>query len=205
MRFAFFAFALAAAALAALALARVAVPDQPPPAFATVTLGGTRLAVPGAVLRFADQRMGGALDHIDVALGFPDFGSVPERPTLDATVFSRVTAADLDVDPSDRPTRLYARFLEPDRWTEPGGLVMVRFAKGGPYDDEQLYLAPPEGRAFWARCHHPPDTADDLPDTCLSAFRVATLDVSLRFSPALLPHWPSLVEGVRRVLGEWQR
>ena len=176
---------------------------QPPADVAVeASLGETRLRFMPALARLPEARSGGALDQIDLAVRFPDF-QAPQRQvdgTVPAMVFIRLTPQDHSLDPAERPVRLYAPFLELAGWHQEGGLVMRRFAAGSPYQTDDLYLAPPEGRLFWARCLRPAEPPVPLPDTCLSDLRLHGLDVQVRFDPALLPEWERLDAGVRRLV-----
>ena len=82
---------------------------------------------------------------------------------------------------------------------------MRRFEAGSPYDREELYIAPPEGRTFYARCMRPIQPPDGLPESCISEFRQGGLDIRVRFNPELLPHWSQLTEGVRGLVRSLQR
>ncbi len=142
---------------------------------------------------------------------FPDFGpparalkalspeGLTERARND--VFITVSLKDDGVDPADRPMQLYARFLQAETVAGPAGLVMRRFEQGSPYDLEQLYVAPPDGRDFFARCPKAESDGAAPEELCLSVFRVDGLDVELRFAPALLENWEALNEGARAFLG----
>ena len=44
------------------------------------------------------------------------------------------------------------RFLEPDGWSHPGGLIARAFQAGSPFEGQELYFVAPEGRVFAARC-----------------------------------------------------
>jgi len=92
---------------------------------------------------------------------------------------------------------LYARFLESDVLETEEGLLKRAFQDGSPYDGEDLYFDPPEGRAFAARCARPTTPPDGLPETCIAAFRESGADVEMRFTSSLLPHWEKLTEGAR--------
>mgnify|MGYP003350395993 CR=1 FL=1 len=114
-------------------------------------------------------------------------------------------ASDRSVDPSERMEKLYGRFLERDVWTHPGGLFMRRFENASPYEREDLYFAPPEGRRFAARCVRPAQPPDGLPNMCVSEFRQRGLDAQIRFSPDLLPDWERLHEGSRALIEQMAR
>ena len=194
---------LTAATLAAgLALVLIEMrPKLAGPAVEAV-LGATHLRFLPEMARLPEARQGGALDQLDLAVTFPGF-QVPKRHAGEAApamVFIHLTPQDHSLDPVERPVRLYAPFLELAGWEQEGGLVMRRFVAGSPYQTEDLYLAPPEGRLFWARCLRPAQPPVALPDTCLSDLRLHGLDVQVRFDPALLPEWERLAAGVRKVV-----
>jgi hypothetical protein len=206
-------------ALVTLTLGAVVVyalmrPGRPAASLARLSLGATRLVVPTDYMRFDGDRGGGDLDRLDLAARFPDFapaGRVTLRPgadiqeRADATVFLSLTPGDSSLAPEDRPMKLYARFLDPAEWSHPGGLVMRRFQPGSPYDGEELYIAPPEGRAFFARCARPADKPDGLPNACISEMRANGLNLQLRFSPALLSEWERVAEGARGLMRGFAR
>ena len=168
----------------------------------TATISGNQMHIDPAYLRFADQRGGGEMDHIDLVARFPDFlplGATPQpRDSEDPKqIVVTISAPDDAVDPAERPSKLYGRFLSPEAWSHPGGLVIRHFEPGSPYENEDLYLAPPEGRSFSARCMRAPDRPDGLPDNCIAELRQSGLDVRLRFSPELLPEWTVRTDGAR--------
>lgn len=166
-------------------------------------LAGHRFSFPAALARDAATRSGGLADRLAFLAVFPEFAPrLTERVSPRAAVredqllFITLTPRDEAIDPADRPARLYTRFLEGTVWTGPGGLVVRRFEDGSPYESEQLYLAPPDGRAFFARCpRHEAGRPLDAP-ACLWVWRWKQLDVELRFAPALLSNWESLVDGL---------
>ena len=177
------------------------------PGLAVAQLGAVRVHYDPAYGRSTEDREGGRLDRLDIALRLPgyvpagaDTTSKPEN-----LVFIRVEAADGSLAPEDRMDKLYARFLEAEQWTHPGGLVMRRFEPGSPYEREELYFAPPEGRLFAARCTRPAQPPDGLPETCISDIRANGLDAHIRFAPDALPDWEKLVGATRGLLERMTR
>ena len=90
-----------------------------------------------------------------------------------------VTPKDEGLDPTERPAQLYARFLDRETLEGPGGLILRHFEASSPYDLEELYIAPPDGRSFFARCPKP--ARRDAGKSCLSMFRDGGIDVELRY------------------------
>ena len=167
------------------------------------TVGGVRLRFDPAYLPDAGSRSSAQLELVTV---FPELRPMPKPtkavpvPASEAIIVFRIEPQDATIDPSERPTKLYARFLKTESWSHPGGLIMRRFETGSPYEREDLYLAPPEGRRFAARCQAPPSKPDGLPDTCLWDFRLSGLDVQMRFAPDLLASWELLAERGRGLM-----
>jgi hypothetical protein len=183
-----------------LALRRSSIAVAPPPVM--LKIGEVQLRFAPAYLR---QGASGEPDRVELLALAPDFipvarpKSLPSPSEADQSgrdqVFLTLTpAANLasgaapELSPADR----YGRFLAADAQMGEGGLLRRSFEANSPFAGEELYLAPPDGRAFFARCRHAPSPADGLPETCLSQLHVEGLDVLLRFSPALLADWENL-------------
>lgn len=176
-------------------------------------LGETRLSIPSEYFRFEYARMGGSLSEIDLAADAKTFR--PARlqtrfrksaaDPLAQNLFLTLTPADGRVSPAERATRLYARFLQPDSWNHPGGLIMRRFKDGSPYQHEDLYIAPPEGRRFAARCPQPRKKPDGLLNICMVVIRIDGIDVRLRFAASLLSDWERLYQGARGLLHSFRQ
>ncbi len=141
---------------------------------------------------------GGIADRLSFVAAYPDFAPLAPRDRLGpSAVVITFSPKDDNPDPADRPATLYARFLAEETASGPGGLIQRHFEASSPYDLEQLYLAPPDGRDFFARCPKPDGAVND---TCLSVFRAGAIDVELRYAPALLEHWDALYDGARGLL-----
>lgn len=166
-----------------------------------------RLAVAGVALR-VDPRLARtpadlanpAPQELDLVLAMPDLspaGAKANSTPLEKLVFLTLRPRDEKIEPRDKPARLYARFLKQGVEAHPAGLILRRFEQGSPYDGEQLYMTPPEGRSFWARCA---SASDQLPATCISEARIAGLDIRLRFKPEMLAEWETVAAGVVRMV-----
>jgi len=202
-------FALAAGA--ALLVLRSGAADAP--ATREAIVGATRFSLPSGYFR-PQSRGGGRLQRLDLAAFFPDFTPAGDDADVDAKtdlaeryqrlLFISIQPADSSLDPAERPSRLYARFLETDRWSHPGGLVAAGFQAGSPFEGQELYFVAPEGRSFAARCGRP-DAARKTPNTCAYDFRIDDLDVELRFPAGLLSEWQKLSEGARGLVAAARR
>ncbi len=195
---------LAAAAMLALAALSFALlwflrgGGENPARLIEADVDEVRFAYPPAYARDAASRDGGAIERLALLAAFPGFAPyAPAKPAAAAPagpVFITIRPRDDGLDPAERPGQLYAHFLQGDAAAGPGGLVIRRFEPGSLYELERLYVAPPEGRSFFARCL---ETAATEEADCLWLFRDGRLDVEVRFAPALLEHWPALASGAR--------
>ena len=170
-------------------------------------VGDARLIYLPTYARFADGRAGGNLAALELAATFPGFQAAGEsaQPLDQADskatlVFFTISRSDRKVDPADLVAMLYARFLEAEVVETDSGLLERMFQDGSPYSGEDLYFAPPEGRAFAARCPRPTVPPDGLPETCMASFRDGPVDVDIRFPKRLLAQWEKLNEGARALV-----
>lgn len=193
------------AGLGAHALMRAQTP-APPVEMLPFTAGSLRLVVPSTYAR------GGAAggNRINLVLRHPDMSAaVTAPPDAQNLVFVSIMPSDGEMDPAQRVQDLYGRFLEPDTWQNPGGLLLRRFQAGSPYDDEELYIAPPDGRDFNARCRKKVRGLDRqselVGEACLWRFRREGADIQVRFAPEMLPDWEALSNGVKGRLDRWAR
>jgi hypothetical protein len=178
------------------------------PQVRSVSVGPANFTLLTSYLRPA-SRGGGRLDQLDLAAFFPDFapagavsdikGDTDLAERFEKLVFVSIKPADSNLDPAERPAKLYARFLEADEWSHPGGLVARAFQDGSPFEGQELYFVAPEGRDFAARCGKP-DSSRKTPNACIYDFRLDGLDVELRFSAAILSEWEKLNAGARGLI-----
>jgi hypothetical protein len=170
----------------------------PPPAPAgqpvAVTIGKARMIVPSTLFRVPEQIKGGELARLDLALDVKSLEPAGNRATESfkaaGLLFISMEEARDGTDPSSRAEELYSRFLEPETSEGPDELVRRRFRTKSPYNDEELYMAPPDGKAFTARCG--PIEARSMPPTCLWLVRHKGLDIQIRFAPEHLGDWQKI-------------
>jgi hypothetical protein len=177
------------------------------PGVRTLSLRGAAFTLPSGYFRAGAE--GG--ERIDLAAFYPNF--TPAGQTRDIAVdtdlgeryqrvvFITLTPADESLDPAERTARLYARFLETDGWTQPGGLIARAFQEGSPFEGDELYYVAPEGREFAARCSRPSQTRP-TPNTCIADYRDHDLDVEVRFPAGLLSEWRLLVDGANGLIAQ---
>jgi len=175
--------------------------EEAPEATVQAELGGVKFSYARAYARDNSTGAGGLADRLSFIVSFPAFKPLAAKGrSAAATVAMTLTPKDDGLDPGERPARLYARFLTPETLEGPGGLVLRHFEQGSPYDSEELLLAPPDGRSFFARC--PKQDVGAPGEACISVFRESGLDVELRYPPELLEHWDALYNGAHALLAK---
>lgn len=197
--FAFLLLIIAFGVGGALILAR----KEAPSSVVRAQLAGSKFAYTRAYARDEATAAGGLSDRLAFIASFPGFA--PPRPDQRdaAPIMLTLTPRDDGLDPQERPAKLYARFLTPETFRGPGGLVLRLFEDSSPYSSEELLVAPPDGRAFFARCPRPQLGAPG--EGCLSMFRMGAIDVELRYPAAYLDRWDALYDGARALLALMQR
>jgi hypothetical protein len=173
-----------------------------------VTVGGVALHIPPAYMRAGALPRPGSQQRVDLAMVAPEL-EPPRAGGPEPNLFVSILREDGVIDPALRVDQIYGRFLEPDIWQNPGGLLLRRFAPDSPYADEELFISPPDGTAFNARCRKPQTGSQsrtgDIGEACLWRFRIAGADVQVRFRPDMLPQWQVLGEGLRAKIASWRR
>jgi hypothetical protein len=186
--------------------------DDTVPRPVTVTISGEPLVISSDRIRFADQRRGGALPRVDLAVLWPDMvGRTatnrdafalprPETPVLQIAIEPNSTA----LDSAARLASVYLRYFAadpPDESLAPpvDGLVARRFVASSPYADETLYFEPGSVHPFVARCF--PRAEGDQRRLCLTEIGFGkSLVAAIRFPPALLADWRHLQDACRSLL-----
>ena len=168
--------------------------EKPAPGPMRVTIGAQTFTIPPHWLQGRPAPRGGRLM---VVVPWSDITRAPEA-SEPADIVLTLAPADGSMAPAERPSLLYARFLTPATAAAEGGLVRREFREGSPFEGEALYLSPPQGRAFAARCPASPQEGPGR-TRCLAEFRVGDVDLVAAFEPALLPQWDLLAKGIRRI------
>lgn len=187
----------------------------------TLSIAGETLTVAANRIRFADQRRGGGLDRVDLAVLWPglegrsaetraaftgaDPGPAAAGAPKDATVLHiAIEPRTVDLDSAARLASVYVRFFapgEPEAALAPpvDGLVARRFVAGSPYADESLYFEPGAVHPFVARCF--PRASGDARNLCLTEIALGRgLVAAIRFPPTLLAEWKSLATALAEFL-----
>ncbi|KAA2237049.1 hypothetical protein [Salinarimonas soli] len=187
--------ALFGAAVAGLALAAAfagsrMVRDVPMPETGdmSVVLAGRSVALPRTWLREVDG------EAVELRVPLAAFGG-----GASGVVLVRIAPREGGAPPAERSALLYARFLSPVAASAEGGLIRREFRPGTPFEGEILYLAPPDGRAFAARCL--PVRMGAARETCLAEIRSGAADITIRLAPEHLGSWQAVTRGLQRLAG----
>lgn len=134
-------------------------------------------------------------------LDWPSFG--PVTPQTRRKLLVTLSPPDKVNEPATQLS-VYARFLTPTVWSNPGGLVVRGFRKGSPFEGDEFYVSVPDGRGFAARCPLDSGTVT-LDELCRVTFRHRGLDVNIRFPRAIIADWELMLGGVRRTIDGMMR
>ncbi len=176
------------------------------PASVAVEIADIQLAVPGNMIRFANQRTGGAQEQLDLHLHWPSLtGFTAERAEAFHTpadqssiVYVTLSAAGDTMSPQRRFRHVYPRILEDAVRESPRGHLMRRFQDGFGYDDEELLIARHPEHPLVARCEVAAGPTDAV---CLTEFRTESgLEIAYRFRRALIEDWRAIDRGVRDLM-----
>ncbi|MCI4679987.1 hypothetical protein K9U39_11675 [Rhodoblastus acidophilus] len=177
-------------------------PAAPPAGTMTFVLAGHSLRFPADYVRMTDAPDPERVDLVALAPDFTPGAADPRRlpapgeagPKGRAQIFLSITPAPKSDGSADAasPAERYGPYLASEAQVTEGGLLRRRFEDSSPYAGEDLYLAPPDGEEFFARCERPKIPSDGLPVACTSEFRVENLQILARFDPVWLGEWSRL-------------
>jgi hypothetical protein len=170
----------------------------------TFDIGGQRLRFASSYVRLPDAI---EPDRVDLVVRAPDFTPAATTPARlpapgeaddpkaarsgRAQMFLTLTPAPKISGRAEKasPAERYGPYLAPEAQVTEGGLLRRRFEDNSPYANEDLFLAPPDGEEFSARCPRPKIPSDGLPETCLAEFKIESLLLQMRFDPVWLGDW----------------
>eukprot|EP01036_Dinobryon_divergens_P059604 gene59604-79523_t len=176
------------------------------PVIQPARIGTVSLVVPQNLTGTEPDDTSRLVGMVRLRLDWPSLGPAQTGPTaLQNRQRLLVTLSPPDkVNDPQTQLSVYARFLTPTVWSNPGGLVVRGFRKGSPYEGDELYVSVPDGRGFAARC--PLDAAKsdsarpDLDEPCRVTFRHRGMDVNIRFPRAIIADWELMLGGIRRTI-----
>ena len=172
-----------------------------------IAIGQDRLSVPANTIRFAQARLSGETDRLDLYLSWPEmtgysaatahrFNDLGQPGQL---IFIQLSQSTMSRDMSGRIEPIYTGLFEGDGQPFDGGLSLHRLRADSGYDGEVMLTGKRAGQPDYAvRCilsggNRAPSNADCQRDIFIGR----DLSILYRFSSTLLPHWEKLDQSVR--------
>lgn len=180
-----------------------------------VTVAGVLFNVPPAAIRAAVQRLPGAHERIDLVFLWPSLappaadgkaavkasaaedGDAGPAPRTDDRLFVTIAGLGAVLAPAVRLRTIYPRYIEAQATAGPGGLAIVPFRAGTPYEGEDLVYLAEKPEQFFALCSRPNRT---LPGTCIQERLLDAAEITLRFPRQWLDDWRNAAAGFDRLL-----
>ncbi|MEA2904686.1 MAG: hypothetical protein QOI12_2073 [Alphaproteobacteria bacterium] len=175
-----------------------------------ITIAGVAFNVPPAAIRVPVQRRPGAHDRVDLALVWPSLeppdvnagapaasAGAPTARTLER-IFVTISAAGNTLPPAERLKTIYPRYAVAEPVAGPGGLAVLAFREGTPYQGEDLIYDAAAPDAFIVRCSR--NGAGPTPGICLLSRRIDTADVVVRFPRDWLNEWRFVADTIERLI-----
>ncbi len=178
-----------------------------------ITVANVRFNVPPASIRVPVQRRPGAHERIDLAFQWPsldppDPNAKPSAASSAAAriplerIFVTIASAGDTLPPAERLATIYPRYTVPAAVDGPGGLSMLAFRDGTPYQGEDLIYDTTSPAHFLVRCSR--KGPGPTPGTCLYERRIASADVVMRFPRDWLTDWPTVADNIDRLIASIQ-
>jgi len=178
-----------------------------------VIVAGVTFNVPPAAIRAPVQRRAGTHDRIDLSFLWPSLeppegnakppvpaqGALPTQ-TLPTQTFERIfvtiTAGADSIRPVERALTIYPRYTAAEASSGPGGLTLLPFRDGTPYQGEDL-IYDAEAPGFLVRCTR---NAGPTPGTCLYERWIETVKLVIRFPRDWLSDWRTVAFNIDRLI-----
>jgi hypothetical protein len=207
-------FVAAGACFGAVALGYVAFalwprwpepPSAPDAPSLPITVAGVAFNVPPAAIRMPVQRRPGAQVRLDLAFLWPDL-TPPKpdaKPALSADprsidqIFVSIAGAEGALSVAERLKSIYPRYVEPNAFRGPEGLIGVAFRDGTPYQGEDLFFVVDRPESFIVRCTREAGTTRG---SCLHERRIGVADLTMRFPRDWLKDWQALADGMDQLV-----
>jgi len=171
-----------------------------------LSVEGERFRVPANLIRFSDQRSGGPLKRLDLAVLWPsmtgysrdDAGRFDDTSKDAPTLFVTIAPLVLDSDSTGRLAAIYAPFFSGPRRRE-HGLTLTGMRQGIGYENEIIAFEAGATEPFVARCY--PNGDETAADTCLREIHISgKLAVTYRFRIGLLGDWRKFDARIRALV-----
>jgi hypothetical protein len=184
-------------------------PDAP--AF-PVTIHGVAFNLPPAAVRVPVQRRPGAHERVDLMFLWPSLeppdptqkpaspapGTLPDPAQTLKRLFVTISGAGTTLSPAERVRTIYPRYTATDAIEGPGGLTLLAFRDGTPYQGEDLIYNQTADGAFLVRCTR--NGAGPTTGMCLHEQRLEKVDLTVRFPRDLLGDWRAVAAGIDKLI-----
>jgi hypothetical protein len=208
-----------AAALAAIAfIAYVLWPRWPGASVALdapaipITVHGVAFNVPPAAIRVPVQRRPGAHERVDLVFMWPSLeppdpavkpapppqGTLPSPTLAFERLFVTIAGAGETLSPPERVRTIYPRYVAAEAAAGPGGLAVLAFRDGTPYQGEDLIYDPAPEAGFLVRCTR--NGAGPTPGICLYEQRIEKVDLTVRFPREWLSDWHPVAGNIDKLI-----
>lgn len=183
-----------------------------------ITVAGVLFDVPPAAIREAVQRHPGQQDRIDLTFEWPSLAPPPaddrsaKKTALSAEnaaaaaaepenrrLFVTIAGLGSELPPLDRLRTIYPRYAETKASAGPGGLAILPFRSGTPYDGEDLIYFGTSPEQFFALCTRP---GRIVPGTCVHQRMLSDVEVTFRFPRDWFGDWRTIAAGFDRLLAQ---
>ncbi|ODN70683.1 hypothetical protein A6302_01968 [Methylobrevis pamukkalensis] len=172
-----------------------------------VDVAGTRLTIPGNMIRYANDRTGEPVNRVDLVVHWPTLGGFTNetaRDFADASdtppfFYLTIQKRESATDSAGRLSSVYQHFFTDRRVPAPAGLVGRELSEDSGLAGEEVYFEAGSTRPFTVHCMH--DDGTGFPVTCMTEIHAGgDLSVQLRFRKGLLPQWQELSRGMSALL-----
>jgi hypothetical protein len=175
-----------------------------------VTVAGVAFNIPPAAIRVAVQRRSGAHERIDLAYLWPSLtppdAASKAGPAVPAApgnrIFLTIAASSGALSPAGRFKTIYPRYTDANIKAGPGGLALMPFRDGTPYQSEDLLFDPAAPERFLMRCTR--KDRGPMPGMCLHERRIGQADITVRFPRDWLDDWGNVLAGIERLIAQMQ-
>jgi hypothetical protein len=180
-----------------------ALPVDPDAPALPITIAGVAFELPPAAIRVPVQRRPGAQERVDLAFLWPSLAppepSAKPPPAAPASerIFVTIAAAADALEPTERVRSIYLRYTVAAATPGPGGLIVLAFRDGTPYQGEDLIYdaATP---SFLVRCSR--NGTGPTPGICLYERRIDAATIVLRFPRDWLTDWRMVAGHIDRLI-----
>jgi hypothetical protein len=175
-----------------------------------IVVAGVTFNVPSAAIRAPVQRRAGTHDRIDLSFLWPSLeppdanakpplpvaGELPAPTQTLERIFVTIAAGGSSVPPAERVLTIYPRYTAAEASSGPGGLALLAFRDGTPYQGEDL-IYDAEAPGFLVRCTR---RVGRTPGTCLYERWIETVTLVVRFPRDWLTDWRAVAGNIDRLI-----